>query len=223
MGSKYFLFILSLIFCLNLVSAIFEINFVVDKSNDYSVKVYSFVSNDIRSASDIRQTTYGEDEIEAIMLDDKNNNVYSKTQKISFWILSDPPVETNRSLVFLELPYKKNMTHVQIKHDGKIIADIKKSDYIKPETLTTPTSEENSTKCFVATAVYGDENAPEVETLREIRDAVLKKSDLGNAFVDFYYSGAGRETANFVRTESPILIPFIKEKLDRIVEIYNLI
>ncbi len=83
--------------------------------------------------------------------------------------------------------------------------------------------EDSSKKCFVATAVYDDENAPEVETLREVRDNVLKKSDLGNAFVDFYYSGVGRETADFVKTESPILIPFIKEKLDKIVEIYNFI
>jgi hypothetical protein len=88
--------------------------------------------------------------------------------------------------------------------------------------VTEETSEENPTKCFVATAVYDDENAPEVETLREVRDNVLKKSDLGNAFVEFYYSGAGRETADFVKTEYPILIPFIKEKLDKVVEVYNL-
>jgi hypothetical protein len=40
----------------------------------------------------------------------------------------------------------------------------------KPKEENKETIEENSTKCFVATAVYGGENAPEVETLREVRD-----------------------------------------------------
>ncbi len=42
-------------------------------------------------------------------------------------------------------------------------------------------------RCFVATAAMGDVDAPEVETLRAFRDAILIKSRPGRAFVQAYY------------------------------------
>ena len=46
--------------------------------------------------------------------------------------------------------------------------------------------------CLVATAAYGTELAPQVQSLREIRDGMLLKSDSGSKFMDgfnvFYYS-----------------------------------
>jgi len=78
-----------------------------------------------------------------------------------------------------------------------------------------------TSKCFIATAVYGDENAPEVETLREIRDNVLMKDKLGKKFVEFYYSGAGEKTAEFIKNDAPFLIPIIKKELDYVVNKYN--
>jgi len=41
--------------------------------------------------------------------------------------------------------------------------------------------------CFVATAVYEDEMASDVVTLRELRDAVLHKSAVGRMFIGWYY------------------------------------
>ena len=41
--------------------------------------------------------------------------------------------------------------------------------------------------CFVATAVYGDADAPEVWALRRMRDAYLLTSGPGRAFVAWYY------------------------------------
>jgi hypothetical protein len=41
--------------------------------------------------------------------------------------------------------------------------------------------------CFIATAVYGSYEAPEVRTLRHFRDEVLLKSNAGRKFVSFYY------------------------------------
>ena len=41
--------------------------------------------------------------------------------------------------------------------------------------------------CFIATAVYGDINAPEVISLRRWRDRVLSTNVLGRLAIEFYY------------------------------------
>jgi len=41
--------------------------------------------------------------------------------------------------------------------------------------------------CFIATAAYGDADAPEVEQFRRFRDEFLMRSRLGTAFVHAYY------------------------------------
>lgn len=74
--------------------------------------------------------------------------------------------------------------------------------------------------CFVATAVYGNIKAPEVEALRNIRDHVLLKSYFGRKFVEFYYSGAGEKAAEFIENEIPFTIPVIRKGLDFIVNSY---
>jgi ribosomal protein L7/L12 len=42
--------------------------------------------------------------------------------------------------------------------------------------------------CFIATACYGDYNAPEVRLLRHYRDEVLQQSTFGRAFIQVYYT-----------------------------------
>jgi hypothetical protein len=41
--------------------------------------------------------------------------------------------------------------------------------------------------CFIATAAYGSLMEPHVKILRELRDRFLLESDMGKAFVNFYY------------------------------------
>ncbi|RLE41832.1 hypothetical protein DRJ48_04780 [Candidatus Woesearchaeota archaeon] len=41
--------------------------------------------------------------------------------------------------------------------------------------------------CFIATAAYGSEYAPQLNTLREFRDKVLLPSKIGAWFVKAYY------------------------------------
>ena len=41
--------------------------------------------------------------------------------------------------------------------------------------------------CFVASAVYGDDDHPDVQALRRLRDRVLLGSPSGRRFVSWYY------------------------------------
>lgn len=75
--------------------------------------------------------------------------------------------------------------------------------------------------CFIATAVYGDPHAPQVETLRKIKDEVLMQNPLGKAGVRLYYSGAGKKTARFIQDHVPSSIPVIRKGLDAVVNAYN--
>lgn len=75
--------------------------------------------------------------------------------------------------------------------------------------------------CFVATAVYGDRDAPQVRSLREFRDKVLMNSRMGRAFVNFYYSGTGRRMAHQIREHLVPTIPVIKRGIDVLVERYE--
>jgi len=83
--------------------------------------------------------------------------------------------------------------------------------------ITTSRSDE----CFVATAVYGGADFPQVQVLRDFRDGVLKKSFAGHAFVDFYYSGVGRFAANLIKQHLPSTIPVIRMGLDILVSTYS--
>ena len=64
------------------------------------------------------------------------------------------------------------------------------------EAVSSLTNEENAPKgkliksraCFIATAAYGDVNAPEVERLRRFRDERLLTNKVGTGFVKAYYA-----------------------------------
>lgn len=55
----------------------------------------------------------------------------------------------------------------------------------------------DSEGCYVATAVYGSYDCPEVWTLRRFRDLRLRQSMLGRAFVKFYYAVSPRLVHRF--------------------------
>lgn len=54
--------------------------------------------------------------------------------------------------------------------------------------LTEKNSAGNSEGCYIATAVYGSYDCPQVWTLRRYRDYFLAQSWLGRVFIRFYYS-----------------------------------
>ena len=83
----------------------------------------------------------------------------------------------------------KMMTHFAQKEQNKSIIEsygekIRKYEqgYITPAVTTT------SGGCYVATAVYGSYDCPEVWTLRRYRDNTLAESIFGRAFIHTYYA-----------------------------------
>ncbi len=50
----------------------------------------------------------------------------------------------------------------------------------------TPTTKSNDS-CYIATACYGNYDAPEVITFRNFRDKKLLNNSYGKSFVKFYY------------------------------------
>jgi hypothetical protein len=63
--------------------------------------------------------------------------------------------------------------------------------FASPNVCATPSQIDgflNRSTCFIATAAYGDEWDPRLETLRQFRDQVLDAFAPGRAFVDWYYS-----------------------------------
>jgi len=72
--------------------------------------------------------------------------------------------------------------------------------------------------CFIATAVYGDIEAPQVKTLRKIRNEKLSETKAGRAAIKFYYSGFGKKAAKYIQENFPSSIPVIKKGLDYLVK-----
>lgn len=81
--------------------------------------------------------------------------------------------------------------------------------------------ESDECECFVATAVYGDKNHPNVRILQEIKRDVLMPNFFGRAFTGCYYSGAGKGIANFIKEHLPSSIPVIRKCLDFLVDRYS--
>ena len=58
----------------------------------------------------------------------------------------------------------------------------------QPSSNSNPTNQETKSGCYVATAVYGSYDCPEVWTLRRFRDNALAKTWYGRAFIRIYYA-----------------------------------
>lgn len=70
--------------------------------------------------------------------------------------------------------------------------------------------------CFIASAVYGSYEAPEVVILRHFRDSQLKNTVLGNLFIKVYYCFSPAVAR--VVLKSPILSKISKSILDAFIK-----
>ena len=69
----------------------------------------------------------------------------------------------------------------------QLVQTIRDSEEIERVIKQNPRYNTDEPGCFIATAVYGSNNSPEVKLLRLWRDAVLLKRYFGRIFVKFYY------------------------------------
>ncbi|MBQ3004360.1 MAG: hypothetical protein IJD88_00360 [Clostridia bacterium] len=108
---------------------------------------------------------------------------------------------------------KLKATYKRIKEldDSFVIPEI-----VTPKTTNTQTE---SGGCYVATAVYGSYNCPQVWTLRRYRDEILAQTTLGRLFIKTYYAISPTLVKWFGHTEW--FKKIFKNKLDRMVNQLN--
>lgn len=87
-------------------------------------------------------------------------------------------------------------------------------------TLSRTQSKQEKSGCFIATAVYQNYNAPEVQVLRKFRDKKLNRCVLGKAFIKVYYF-MSPPIANLLSGHK-IISKYIKYLLDKIVKNINI-
>ena len=92
----------------------------------------------------------------------------------------------------------------------------KKEEYLqKMKTLNPEYKLPRKKGCYVATAVYGSYNCPEVWTLRRFRDQRLKQTLGGRLFIKLYYSTSPTLVKYFGNTKA--FKNFFKPRLDKFV------
>ena len=73
--------------------------------------------------------------------------------------------------------------------------------------------------CYVATAVYGSYDCPQVWTLRRFRDFSLAKKWYGRAFIKFYYAVSPTMVKYF--GNMPWFKNYFRKRLDKLVAELN--
>ena len=74
-------------------------------------------------------------------------------------------------------------------------------DYIAYKLCCEDDEDESSDGCYIATAVYGTYDCPELWVLRRFRYYGLRRSKIGRAFVRFYYAISPRLVRRFQNAE----------------------
>lgn len=74
---------------------------------------------------------------------------------------------------------------------------------------------DKDSRCFIATAVYGDQDSPQVLTLRGWRNDRLSSTSLGRAVIQIYYITSPPIARTLLR--SPRLAAIVRTALDQFV------
>lgn len=123
-----------------------------------------------------------------------------------------PDVEVTRRLVIMA-----SDQFVKYKSDDEVLEDIRKAldKFVnKGDKFTIEKS--SSGGCYIATAVYGSYDCPEVWTFRRYRDEHLASSVVGRMFIKTYYAISPMVVKRF--GESEWFNRFWRGKLDRIAD-----
>lgn len=102
----------------------------------------------------------------------------------NMWVFKNGAISFNKSGA-------SNMTWAEIKSNGITAATVRSKiiEAIAQQSIENESSKSSSSGgCYIATAVYGSYDCPEVWVLRRYRDNRLQKNALGRLFVKVYYS-----------------------------------
>jgi hypothetical protein len=109
-----------------------------------------------------------------------------------------------------------NNRRVYVSHEGyKIMQKEDDEEYERimgvPAPARKPSGSNKSSGCYIATACYGNEFAPQVIALKVYRDQTLSKSILGRLFIKSYYF-LSPPIANRLKNQTK-LNNFVREKI----------
>lgn len=99
-----------------------------------------------------------------------------------------------------------------IRENGTLKAELSDFPEIKDKYIE---KRRSGSGCYIATAVYGSYDCPEVWTLRRFRDTSLKNHSFGRLFIKVYYGISPKLVNRFGKTKAFNL--FWKKRLDRMV------
>ena len=99
-------------------------------------------------------------------------------------------IEQERVQEFSKIMEQVGNTHINLGTKIKDLSSLISQKQSKPSQVaaSTNTSNNSSGGCYVATAVYGSYDCPQVWTLRRYRDNTLAKTRRGRAFIRLYYA-----------------------------------
>lgn len=140
---------------------------------------------------------FGYDCVGIYKIDFKSRNEWSDTAKNDYFV-----VEMKRLRQYLENAYNCANNAVEQEKVKVIMKENIDDAYPKAVKL----KEEKQKKqggCYIATAVYGDYNAPQTMVLRKYRDEHLNKHILGRIFIRTYYL-LSPPIANYLRDAKKI-------------------
>lgn len=155
----------------------------------------------------------------AIGLSDEDDQADIQRYKNIIYILKD--VEPSGSYTYSNGSWGKeyiNTTEYKKQLINKMMECHKKIKEIDPS-YEIPTAPAPSSGCYVATAVYGSYDCPQVWTLRRYRDGTLAKTWYGRAFIYTYYAISPTLVKWFGNTDW--FRNMWKPKLDRMVNNLN--
>lgn len=140
-----------------------------------SQTIKTHVLPDTKSSNNTKETI-------TIKQKDDYNTITHKENKIP---LKEPNLSAEEKLASYKSHFDKTLK-INIPSEEEL------ATFKKIENAYKPLYEQNKTTksegCYIATAVYGSYDAPEVIVLRKFRDNVLKKSISGRLFISTYYS-----------------------------------
>lgn len=96
----------------------------------------------------------------------------------------------NEDLIPLYTTVKETLekTYKNVRSKWESLYKIVEKEAVKRGLIEAPAEDTSKKGCYIATAVYGSYNCPQVWTLRRYRDNMLAKTWYGRAFIHTYYA-----------------------------------